>query len=134
MAFLIGFIFIRRKSELPRHVFCDIIMFGMIIMLKSVFVAFKYFYLSDKGASEIDMCDCKNRAHNNEFVIELIFFMRFVDSIFDFFMILIFYNYIHGMYNFWDELFKENVFNEMEVEGNDEKYNELLVEYHYADA
>ena len=106
--------------------------FAFIIILKSVIVSTKYMWISEYGEKEIDMCDCQNRRHNTNVKMKLLYILRFVDNMFDFILIMLFYNYIHGMYNFWDQLFKENVCNEMEDEDNAEKYNELLIEYHFA--
>lgn len=59
--------------------------------------------------------------------------LRFLSNIYDFVLVLFFYNHIMKMYNFWDQLFFETV--QMEAsdpEIDDEKRRNLEIELSYA--
>jgi hypothetical protein len=58
---------------------------------------------------------------------------RFNFYVLDFVLVLIFYKYIHAMYNFWDHMFKQTVEIQMQDEENEERFAELMMELMYAD-
>ena len=56
---------------------------------------------------------------------------------YDFILVLIFYNHVLSMHNFWDKLFYDNVCLELEATNEKEnecKYQDLVFEYRYAHA
>lgn len=61
------------------------------------------------------------------------YFLRFLSNMYDFILVLFFYNHILKMFNFWDKLFYETVELEQQNPENDEqKQQELMLELEYA--
>lgn len=106
--------------------------FGMLLALRCAQNIYFYFVISDQGNVIVEFSANQDKLGSSELIWAYSF--RFLTNLYDFVLVLIFYNHILRMYDFWDQLFLESV----EIELHDpelrdtEKRVQLERDYVYA--
>ena len=105
------YVMYKLRDHMIRRNYFVIFIFSLVLLIRVVHNTLLYFWISEKGTSDVseEDQDMLNKR------LETTYIFIFVNSLLEYLLILIFYNIIFNMINVWDQLYYENVASQAEM-------------------
>lgn len=105
--------------------------FLFIMAVRSATALYYFIFMIDFGRLTLTI-NTESESPQEHRLLRVLYFFKFLDDCFNYVICLFFYNLVHIMYNYWDELFKENVEIEMQMEDDEGRFVNLMHDRLYA--